>query len=151
MKVFSQCASCGKGIEGGDNVYICEKRVYCCKECFAKNESVSYELHCLVEKYLSGFEKILDENTDAEPLFILEDHKNNHTEIDDYEKPRYMWSNNIKYVNSERKLSINYEERYIILNSLALLEDACKTSNMWEKSGDVRRLMRRFASENWED
>lgn len=67
VKVFSQCASCGKGIEGGDNVYICKKRVYCCKECFIKSKSV--------EKYLSGFENNLDENTAAEPLFILEEHK----------------------------------------------------------------------------
>lgn len=67
VKVFSQCASCGKGIEGGDNVYVCKKRVYCCKDCFIKSKSV--------EKYLAGFENNLDENTNAEPLFILEEHK----------------------------------------------------------------------------
>lgn len=141
VKVFSQCASCGKGIEGGDNVYVCKKRVYCCKDCFIKSKSV--------EKYLSGFESNLDEDANAEPLFILEDHINNHTEVYDDEKPRYLWSYDRKYMNVERELSINYEERYIILSGLALLEQACKTAQQWERSGDVNRLMRRFASERW--
>lgn len=142
FKVFSQCATCGKGIEGGDNVYICKKRVYCCKECFIKSKSV--------EKYLSGFENNLDEDANAEPLFILEDHKDKCTEIDDCDKP-FIWSNSCNHVNTERKLSINYEERYIILNSLALLKDACKTTNSWKRYTDVNMLMRRFASEHWED
>lgn len=66
VKVFSQCATCGKGLEGGDHVYVCKRRVYCCKECFIKSKSV--------EKYLSGFESNLDD-VNAEPLFILEEHK----------------------------------------------------------------------------
>lgn len=86
VKVFSQCASCGKGIEGGDNVYICKNRVYCCKECFAKSKIVSNELHCLVEKYLSGFEKILDEDVNAEPLFILEEHEEHKDIVHDVHK-----------------------------------------------------------------
>ena len=66
------------------------------------------------------------------------------------EKPRYDWSKNKKFRNIERKLSLNYEERFIIVNALSLLEDACKITNHWELSGDVRRLARRFASERWE-
>lgn len=66
------------------------------------------------------------------------------------EKPRYDWSKNPKFRNIERKLSLNYEERFIIVNALALLEDACKTVGKWELSGDVHRLMSRFASERWE-
>lgn len=66
------------------------------------------------------------------------------------EKPRYSWSKNPKFSNVELKLSLNYEERFIIVNALALLEDACKTVGEWERSGDVRRLARRFASERWE-
>lgn len=66
------------------------------------------------------------------------------------EKPRYDWSKNKKFRNIERKLSLNYEERFIIVNALSLLKDACETVGQWELGGDVRRLMRRFASERWE-
>lgn len=66
------------------------------------------------------------------------------------EKPRYDWSKNPKFRNIERNLSLNYEERFIIVNALGLLEDACQIIGQWERSGDVRRLARRFASERWE-
>lgn len=71
--------------------------------------------------------------------------------METYEKPRYLWSNDKKYMDIERELSINYEERFIIVRALSLLEDACKAASQWERSGDVRRLASRFASEHWEN
>ena len=65
------------------------------------------------------------------------------------EKPRCSWTHEERYSNIELNMSINYEERFIILRALSLLNDACNTIWQFERSEDVRRLMQRFKGELW--
>lgn len=65
-------------------------------------------------------------------------------------KPRCSWTKDERYSDVELNMSINYEERFIIIRALSLLYDACDTIWQFERSNDVRHLMNRFASEHWE-